>query len=140
MSRLAALVLPLLAGCALFARTELQPDAHTAVVRAGDWGKVYRGGYVAIVNVNGQQPDWATPRQIKVAPGEQFGVFQVVLCETQHAGCRPLALAQLKLRLAPGAIYDVLAQEKVNGSNEFWVWAQDAKTKTLAGGERPPGG
>ncbi len=132
------LLVLLLGGCALFERTQLQPGLHTAVLRGADWGRVYRGGYVAIIDVNGQRPAWATPRQIEVKAGQQFGSFQVILCATQTAQCQPLKLVQLKMQLEAAAAYEVHARETVNGSNEFWVWVEDARTRTVAGGEAPP--
>ena len=40
-------------GCALFQTTHLEPTADTAVVRSGQWGEFYRGGYVRIESVSG---------------------------------------------------------------------------------------
>jgi hypothetical protein len=47
--------------------------------------------------------------------------------------------AQIDFRTEPGRSYVARGQEKVHGSKEFWVWVEEQDTRTLVGGERPPG-
>jgi hypothetical protein len=40
----------------------LAPTAETAVVRSGQWGELYRGGYVRIESVKRHAPSWRNSR------------------------------------------------------------------------------
>jgi hypothetical protein len=128
----------LLSGCVLFQPARLEPDAQTSVVRSAPWGKVYRGGYVQVVNVNGIEPSFSNKREVAVPPGEQRGVLWVSLCEgDSYKRCHAVKTAQLDFRTDPGRSYLARAQEKVHGSNEFWVWVEEQDTRAVVGGERP---
>jgi hypothetical protein len=130
----------LLSGCALFQPARLEPDAQTSVVRSAPWGKVYRGGYVQVVNIGGVEPSFSNKREVAVPPGEQRGVLWVSLCEGEsHEHCHMVKTAQLAFRTEAGCSYVARAQEKLHGSNEFWVWVEEQETGTVVGGERPPG-
>ena len=125
-------------GCVLFQPPRLVPTAETAVVHAGEWGEIYRGGYVRIDSVSGRTPSWSNSREIAVGRGQQTGVFEVLLCLSGERNCPELARAELRFETEPGHTYLVRAREKVNGSNQFWVWVEDEQTGALAGGSPPP--
>jgi hypothetical protein len=129
----------LLSGCVLFQPAWLEPDAQSSVVRSGPWGKVYRGGYVQVVNVNGVEPSFSNQREVAVPPGEQRGVLWVSLCDSDsYKRCYTVNTAQIDFRTEPGRSYVARAQEKVHGSNAFWVWVEEQDTHAVVGGERPP--
>jgi len=56
-------------GCALFQTTHLAPTAETAVVRSGQWGEFYRGGYVRIESISGHAPSWRNSQEVAVGGG-----------------------------------------------------------------------
>ena len=129
----------LLSGCVLFLPARLEPDAQTSVVRSAPWGKVYSGGYVQVVNVSGVEPSFSNKREIAVPPGEQRGVLWVSLCESEsYKHCHTVTTAQLDFRTEPGRSYVARAEEKLHGSNDFWVWVEEQDTHAVVGGERPP--
>jgi len=127
------------AGCAAACATALQPTDRTAVVRAGPWGKVYRGGYVEVASVNGVEPSWRMRSEIEVPAGDQAGVFYVYLCKDDAQQCYSIGQAQFSFRAEAGRIYRARAREQTNGSNQFWVWVEDQATGKLAGGTAPGG-
>jgi hypothetical protein len=108
-------------------------------VRAGPWGKVYRGGYVEVASVNGIEPSWRMRSEIEVRAGDQAGVFYVYLCKDDAQQCYSISQAQFSFRAEAGRIYRARAREQTNGSNQFWVWVEDQATGKRAGGT-PPGG
>jgi len=126
-----------LAGCALFHTPTLTPGADTAVLRAGSWGGVYRGGSVSIVSVNGATPHWTDTSQMVIPPGEKQGEFQVLLCANEQMQCRPLARSAVAFRADAGNSYVVRAQETVNGSDRFSAWVENAQTGAVAGRTDP---
>jgi len=72
----AAIALLLLSGCATFQRDKSRPLDKVAVVKAGPWGKVYRGGYVELASVNGAAtiaPEGRYVRSLRVS-AERFTV------------------------------------------------------------------
>ena len=126
-----------LSGCALFYTPTLKPGPDTAVLHAGSWGGVYRGGSVSIVSVSGGSPHWTDTRQIVIPPGERQGEFQILLCENEQMQCRPLARASVAFRADAGSSYVVRAQETVNGSDRFSVWVENTQTGVVAGRTDP---
>ena len=124
-------------GCALFQSAHLAPTAETAVVRSSQWGEIYRGGYVRIDAVSGRSPSWSNSREVGVGVGDQTGSFEVLLCREGEQHCPELASAQVRFKTDAGHSYVVRAREKVNGSNQFWVWVEDQKTGVVAGGSAP---
>jgi hypothetical protein len=116
----------------------LEPTDRTAIVNAGPWGKVYRGGYVEIASLNGVQPGWRLRSELELSPGQQTALFYVYLCKdgTQH--CDPIAEAQIVFTAEVRHTYQVRAREQVNGSNRFWVWVEDEASGKAVGGT-PPG-
>ena len=52
----AAIALSLLFGCAAFEHDKSQPREKLALVKAGQWGKAYRGGYVELASVPASSP------------------------------------------------------------------------------------
>jgi hypothetical protein len=134
----AAVALVLLAGCANFQPGELKPTDKTAVVRAGQWGKVYRGGYVEIASVNGVEPSWRLRSEMELDAGAQTALFYVYLCKESFSHCDSIAEARVEFRAQAGHTYQVRAREQVNGSNRFWVWIEDQATGKAVGGT-PPG-
>lgn len=139
MLRLLLLCLPLtcLWACALFRTETPQPSATTAVIHTGPWGKIYRGGYVEIVAVGLAAPTWGHPGSVVISPGEHTGLFHIYLCHGEQRDCVSTADASVTLRAASGHSYRVRAREKVHGSNEFWVWVEDAANGQVVGGARP---
>jgi len=129
-----------LGGCVLFERSQPEAGAGTAVLRAREWGKVYRGGRVRIVSVDARTPSWRDADDMVLEPGARTGEFQVLLCATDGVDCQPIASAQVSFRVTAGRTYVVRAQERVNGSNRFFVWVEDVQSRELAGGEAPAGG
>jgi hypothetical protein len=128
-----------LSACFAFAPEPLKPDRENAVVRSAHWGGVYRGGYVGIVAIGGHSPSWKSSREVMVPAGEQVGEFYVYLCsQPDEKNCNSVASAQIPLRLEAERIYVVRAREKVNGSNQFWIWVEDQASRAVAGGTPPP--
>jgi hypothetical protein len=127
----------LVSGCALFQTTHLTPTADTAVVRSGQWGEFYRGGYVRIESVSGHTPSWRNSQEVSVDGGRQTGTFSVMLCRGSDQSCPELASTEVRFNTELGHSYVVHAQEKINGSNQFWIWVQDQQTGTTAGGDPP---
>ena len=125
------------AGCALFYTPTLSPGRDTAVLRAGTWGSVYRGGLVSIVSVSGGTPRWTDTRQMVIPPGERQGEFEVLLCENEQMQCRPLARVAVAFHADAGTSYAVRARETVNGSDRFSVWVENAQTGAIAGHTDP---
>jgi hypothetical protein len=137
LSLLAATALTL-TGCALFQSARLDSTPDTAVVRSAPWGKVYRGGYVQILSVSGYEPSLRNRRDVAVPPGEQRGAFAVNLCpDGAYKRCYPVTTTEIAFRAEPGRSYLVKAREKVNGSNEFWVWVEDEQSHAVVGGVAP---
>jgi len=124
-----------LAACA----TEVQPTDHSAVVRAGPWGKVYRGGYVEVASIQGGEAGWRLRSAVEVPAGDQSGMFYVYLCNGDTAHCCWIAQAQIRFVVEAGRIYQARAREQVNGSNQFWVWVEDHATGKVVGGIAPQG-
>ena len=124
-------------GCALIHTPTVSPGPDTAVLRAGSWGGVYRGGSVSIVSVNGATPDWTDTRQMLIPPGESRGQFQVLLCENDQLQCRPLARVGVAFHADAGSSYVLRAQETVNGTDRFSVWVENAQTRAVAGRSDP---
>jgi len=117
----------------------LKPTDHTAVVRAGQWGEVYRGGYVEIVSVSSVESTFRLRSDMEIPAGEQTGLFNVYLCNGGSTQCHDsIAQAQFAFRAEAGHIYRPRAREQVNGSNQFWVWLVDEANGSVAGGT-PPG-
>jgi hypothetical protein len=100
-----------------------KPTDQTAVLKDGPWGKVYRGGYVQIV-----QADWRLHSALTIPPGDQSLWFYVYLCNEDPAHCSSIARAQVRFRAQAGHTYRPHAQEQINGSNRFWVWVVDEGT------------
>jgi hypothetical protein len=119
----------------------LKPTDHTAVVRAGQWGEVYRGGYVEIVSVSGVEPGWRLHSDMAIPAGDRMGLFYVYLCPGGSGQCdgnNSIAQAQFAFRAEAGHTYRVRAREQVNGSERFWVWLVDEANGNVVGGA-PPG-
>jgi hypothetical protein len=133
--RVAVAVL-VLSGCASL--EEPRPTDRTAVVKAGQWGEIYRGGHAEMVSVNGVQPSWRLRSEIEVGAGDQTGLFYVYLCNGGSKPCNnSIAEAQISFRAEGGHTYRVHAREQVNGSNRFWVWVEDEGTGKVVGGATP---
>jgi hypothetical protein len=128
-------VLLFLSGCAYLG--PLKPTNHTAVVKAGPWGEVYRGGYVELVSVSGVEPSWRLRSDMEVGAGDQTGLFYVYLCYGSTQCNNSIAQAQFAFRVEAGHTYRVHARELVNGSNRFWVWLVDEATGDVVGGAPP---
>ena len=138
-SVLLAAMVAVLCACALL--REPKPTEHTAVVEAGLWGAVYRGGYVAIASVDGVEPSWRLHSALDIRDGDRTVLLYVYLCTegpTQCASGISVAQARVSFHAQPGHTYRPRAQEQVNGSNRFWVWVVDANTGELVGGTAPP--
>jgi hypothetical protein len=131
------LTLMLLAGCAGLEQGPLKPTDKTAVVKAGPWGKVYRGGYVEIASVNGTETGWRLRSEMELNAGNQSGVFYVYLCTQGNKHCTSVAEAQIRFKAEAGHTYQVRAREQVNGSNRFWVWVVDEGDNHVVGGTTP---
>jgi hypothetical protein len=115
----------------------IQPSDKTAVIASGQWGKVYRGGYVELASVNGQDPHWRLRSDAEVQPGNIALVAYVYLCQQGVSHCTSIAGMPLTVAAQPGHRYRLHAVEQVSGSNRFWVWATDEKDASLAGGTPP---
>jgi len=115
-----------LSACTLFA--EPKPTEHTAVVKDGPWGKVYRGGYVEVASVSGVQPDWRLHSAVSIPAGDRSAWLYVYLCNENPKHCISIAQAQVAFDAQAGHTYRPRAQEQVNGSNRFWVWMEDEAT------------
>ena len=125
-----------LSSCATF--EPLKPTNNTAVVKAGQWGEVYRGGYVELVSVSGVEPSWRLRSDMQVGAGDHTGLFYVYLCNGGSTQCNnSIAEAQFGFRAEAGHTYQVRAREQVNGSNRFWVWLVDEATGDVVGGTPP---
>jgi len=127
-----------LSSCATF--EPLKPTNHTAVVKAGPWGEVYRGGYVELISVGGVEPSWRLRSDMEVGAGDQSGLFYVYLCYGSTQCNNSIAQAQFAFRAEAGHTYRVHAREQVNGSNRFWVWLVDEATGDVVGGTPPSSG
>jgi hypothetical protein len=134
-----AVALLALASCA-GQQTALKPTDRTAVVRATSWGKVYRGGYVEIASVNGEEPSWRLRSEMELPAGEQTAVFYVYLCNGDMRDCTSIAQAQIRFRAEPRHTYRARAREQINGSNRFWVWVEDEIDGKTVGGTPPSPG
>ena len=116
----------------------LKPSDHTAVVRAGQWGEVYRGGYVEIISVSSVEPTFRLRSDMEIPAGEQTGLFNIYLCNDGSTQCHnSIAQAQFAFRAEAGHTYRVRAREQVNGSNQFWVWLVDEANGNVVGGTPP---
>jgi hypothetical protein len=134
-----AVALLVLSGCANL--EQLKPTDHTSVIKAGQWGEAYRGGYVEIISVNGVEPSWRLRSEMEVGAGDQTGLFYVYLCNGSSKDCNnSIAEAQISFRAEPGHTYRAHAREQVNGSNRFWVWVEDEATGKVVGGTSPSSG
>jgi hypothetical protein len=122
---IAVALLTVSGGCALFSEQKLVPTEHTAVLRSGVWGGVYRGGTVEAVAINGNETGWRLRKDVQVAAGEAVPLFWISLCDGSAIHCNPIAHAELKTTLAPGHSYLAHAKEQGNGTNRFRVWLTD---------------
>src|SRR5262245_5670768 len=129
-----ALTVLLLSACA----GTLKPTDKTAVVKAGQWGKVYRGGYVELAAISGGDARWRLRSEMEVNPGILNGVYYIYLCTQGNKHCTSVAEAQISFKAEAGHAYYVRAREQVNGSNRFWVWIEDEADGRIVGGT-PPG-
>jgi hypothetical protein len=131
----AAWALLLLSSCT---QGTLKPTDKTAVVKAGQWGKVYRGGYVELASVSGADAGWRLRSEMEVTPGMLNGVYYIYLCTQGNKHCTSVAQAQISFKAKAGHSYQVRAREQINGSNRFWVWLVDEGDGRVVGGT-PPG-
>jgi hypothetical protein len=115
----------------------LQPTARTAVVKAGPWGKVYRGGYVELAAISGGDVRWRLRSEVELTPGVLNAVYYVYLCTQADKNCTSIAEAQGRFTAQAGHTYQVRAQEQGNGSNRFWVWVIDETDGRSVGGTTP---
>ena len=60
-----------------------------------------------------------------------------MLCRGSDQTCPELASTEVQFNTELGHSYVVRAQEKINGSNQFWIWVQDQETAAVVGGEAP---
>jgi len=131
-----AVALLVLSGCAYLEPPK--PTDHTAVVTAGQWGEVYRGGYVELVSASGVEPGLRLHSAIEIPVGEQIGLFYVYLCTASSNQCNnSIAQAQFAFKAEAGHTYRPRAREQVNGSNQFWVWLVDDANGNVVGGTPP---
>jgi len=138
-SRVAAVVLLFASGCTYLEPPK--PTDRTAVVKAGQWGEVYRGGYVELVSASGVEPGFRLHSTIEIPAGDQIGLFYVYLCTGSSTQCNnSIAQAQFAFRAEPGHTYRPRAREQVNGSNQFWIWVVDEANGNVVGGTPPGGG
>ena len=100
-----------------------KPTDQTAVIKDGPWGKVYRGGYVQIV-----QADWRLHSTLTIPPGDRSAWFYVYLCKEDPTHCISIAQAQVVFHAQARHTYRPRAEEQMNGSNRFWVWVEDEDT------------
>jgi hypothetical protein len=110
----------LLALCACTLPGSPKPTDQTAVLKEGPWGKVYRGGYVEI-----DQADWRLHSAVLIPAGDRSTWFSVYLCNADPTHCTAIARAQVSFRAQAGHTYRPRAEEKINGSNRFWMWVED---------------
>jgi hypothetical protein len=118
----------LLTLCACTLLDNPKPTDQTAVVKDGSWGKVYRGGYVEMVSVNGTEPAWRLHSAMSIPAGDRSAWFYIYLCNDDPKHCIPIAQALVAFRAQASHAYRARAQEQVNGSNHFWVWVEDEAT------------
>lgn len=131
-----AAVLLAFSGCAAF--EPLQPTDRTAVIKAGRWGEIYRGGAVAVVSVDRVESEWRVRTDMEVAPGDRTARIYVFLCSGGSTPCNNvIAESQVGFRAEAGHTYRPHAREQVNGSNRFWVWVVDEGTGKVVGGTTP---
>ena len=136
-SRGIAIAFSVISGCAYLEPPK--PTDHSAVVKAGQWGEVYRGGYVELVSTSSVEPGWRLHSAVQIPAGDQVGLFYVYLCAGGSSQCNDsIAQAQFAFRAEAGHTYRPRAREQVNGSNQFWVWLVDEATGNVVGGS-PPG-
>ena len=133
----AAIALSLLFGCAAFEHDKSQPREKLALVKAGQWGKAYRGGYVELASVNGVATGWRLRSDMEITPGILSGVYYVYLCAQGDKHCTSIAETQISFKAEAGRTYQVHAREQVNGTNRFWVWVEDAADGRVVGGKFP---
>src|SRR5262245_48543385 len=81
---IAALLLAV-SGCAYLEPPK--PTDHTAVIKAGQWGEVYRGGYVELVSASGVDPALRLHSAVPIPAGDQIGLFYVYLCNSGSTQC-----------------------------------------------------
>ena len=117
-----------LQGCAQLSPHAPAPSDSSAVLQAGEWGRVYRGGYVGIASIAGAPASWRLRSDVGVAPGEHTALIYVFLCEQSRKHCRSVAQTELRFRTLPGHTYRLMAQEQGHGSNRFSVWLTDLST------------
>lgn len=134
-SSLAAAAFLTVSACALLGNPK--PTDQTAVIKAGHWGKVYRGGYVEIVSVSGVEPAWRLHSAMVIPAGDGSALFSVNLCNGGPMECIPAAEMQVAFGAQAGHTYRPRAREQVNGSNRFWVWVEDEGTGQVVGGTVP---
>jgi hypothetical protein len=131
-----AITFLVLSGCSYLESPK--PTDRTAVVKAGHWGEVYRGGYVELVSASGVEPGFRLHSAIEIPAGEQIGLFYVYLCTASSTQCNnSIAQAQFAFRAQASHTYRPRAREQVNGSNQFWVWLVDEATGETVGGTPP---
>lgn len=116
-------------GCAF----HRQGGDDTAVIKAGPWGKVYRGGYVEVASIRGIDPQWRLHSEVEVSPGNVSALFYVYLCQGDRNHCFSVAEAPITFRAEPGRAYRARAREEVNGSNRFTVWVENETTGQTVG-------
>ena len=133
----ALLVFLCLSGCSLIRSGPIEPTPSTAVVRAGQWGKVYRSGYVELVSLNGVQSGWRLRSDLAVTPGVLNGVLSVSLCTQGNKHCMPVAQVPISFPAEAKHSYRLQAREQVNGANRFWVWVIDEASGAVVGGNAP---
>jgi len=114
-----------------------KPTEQTAVIKPGQWGKVYRGGYLEIVSVSGVEPAWHLRSALAVPAGDRSAVFSVDLCNGGPWDCIPIVETRIAFRAQTGHAYIPRARERVNGSNRFWVWVEEEGTGHVVGGTVP---
>lgn len=137
-SAAAAFALLLISSCA--ALQPLKPTDRTAVVKAGQWGKIYRGGYVELAAINGGDARWRVRSEMEMTPGILNAVYYVYLCTQGEKHCTSVAESQISFIAQAGHTYQVRAREQTNGSNRFWVWVVDEADEHVVGGNNPSAG
>src|SRR6185503_7673369 len=73
--------------CSALQQQPLRPTDKSVVVRAGEWGKIYRGGYVELASVWGTNPGWRLHSDLAIIPGMLSGVYYVYLCAHDYNHC-----------------------------------------------------
>jgi hypothetical protein len=104
------------------------PSDSSALLQAGEWGRVYRGGYLEVASVGGAPASWRLRSDVALAPGEHTALVYVFLCEQSMKHCRSVAQTELRFRALSGHTYRLMAQEQGHGSNRFSVWLTDVAT------------